>query len=95
MLGGYDSLIVSPFYLIPLRRIWNLRRGSNVGRFIPCIISSVRGLRDFLFFVLRVCVQVALVQFAAAVVHGICVCGPTGFTADLHEPLKSVINPTI
>jgi hypothetical protein len=55
----------------------------------------VRGLHDFLFSVLRVCVQVAFIQFAAAVVHGICVRGPTGFTADLHEPCDSVINTTI
>ncbi|EDR11054.1 uncharacterized protein LACBIDRAFT_315353 [Laccaria bicolor S238N-H82] len=68
-LTGLESCVVQTFFAW---RIWNLRRGSKVGRFVPCIISSVRGLHGFLFFVLRVCVQVALVQFAAAVVHGIC-----------------------
>lgn len=51
-LTGLESCVVQTFFAW---RIWNLRRGSKVGRFVPCIISSV-----------------ALVQFAAAVVHGIC-----------------------
>ncbi|KIK02649.1 hypothetical protein K443DRAFT_677383 [Laccaria amethystina LaAM-08-1] len=51
-LTGFESCIVQTFFAW---RIWSLRRGSKVGRFIPCIISSV-----------------AFIQFAAAVVHGIC-----------------------